>query len=165
MLFEWCDATKKETMKTTEFASSNLIYSVIVVYGHTSIWGSFSIFLIWGDLHIYLVQQEWKNFSANYTIIFISHSFGNEFCWSMYPVWPIATHIYKIRQQKEHQELSYCTWDMALRQLASLDCSCHFLQQFLSKQKFFQNSIPQTLEQGYLQSSFQDLLQPWQSCR
>jgi hypothetical protein len=67
-------------MKTTKFAGSDQTYSVIVVYGHTDIRGSFSIIQFGGIYIISLVQQEWKSFSANYTIILLSHPFGNELC-------------------------------------------------------------------------------------
>ncbi len=78
------DATKKATMKTTKFVGSNQTYSVIVVYGRTDIWRSFSIIQLGGIYIISIVQQEWKNFSANYTIILLSHPYGDEPCWSTY---------------------------------------------------------------------------------
>ncbi len=135
LLLEWCDATKKATMKTTKFTISNQTYSVIVVFGHIDIWRSFSIIQFGGIYIIFLVQQKWKSFNANYTIIFLFHPFGNEFCWSMYLVWPTITQINKTHQQKEHQEFSYSTWNKVLLQVAGLDCLCHFLPLFLSKQK------------------------------
>ncbi len=119
--------------------------SVVVVYGHNDIWKSFSIIQFGGIYIIFLVQQQWKIFSANYTIIFLSHLFGIDFYWNMYLVWPTAIQIHKICQQKEHQELSYSTWNTTLHQLANLDCSCHFLPQFLSKQKLLQDSVLKTL--------------------
>jgi hypothetical protein len=69
LLLEQCDATKKATMKTTEFAISNPTYNVIVVYGRIDVRKSFSIIQFGGIYIISIVQQEWKNFSANYTII------------------------------------------------------------------------------------------------
>jgi hypothetical protein len=51
LLLEWCDATKKATMKTTKFARSNQTYNAIVVYGHTDIRKSFSVIQFGGDLH------------------------------------------------------------------------------------------------------------------
>jgi len=69
LLLEQCDATKKATMKTTEFAISNPTYNVIVVYGHIDVRKNFSIIQFGGIYIISIVQQEWKNFSANYTII------------------------------------------------------------------------------------------------
>jgi hypothetical protein len=46
---------------------------VIVVYGCIDIIRSFSIIQFGGIYIISIVQQEWKNFNANYTIILLSH--------------------------------------------------------------------------------------------
>jgi hypothetical protein len=67
-------------MKTNEFVGSNQMYIVIVVYGRTDIQRSFSIIQFGGIYITFVVQQEWKNFSANYTIILLSHPYGNEPC-------------------------------------------------------------------------------------
>jgi hypothetical protein len=67
-------------MKTTEFVGSNQTYSVIVVYGRTDIQRSYSIIQFGGIYIIFVVQQEWKNFNANYTIILLSYPYSNEPC-------------------------------------------------------------------------------------
>jgi hypothetical protein len=48
LLLERCDATKKATKKTTEFAGSNQMYNVIVVYGRIDIQKTFPLFNLGG---------------------------------------------------------------------------------------------------------------------
>jgi hypothetical protein len=67
-------------MKTSKFLRSNQTYNVIVVYGQINIRRSFSIIQFGGIYIIFIVQQEWKSFGANYTIILLSHPYGNEPC-------------------------------------------------------------------------------------
>jgi hypothetical protein len=67
-------------MKTTKFVGSNQIYNVIMLYGHTNIRRNFSIIQFGGIYIIFIVQQEWKSLGANYTIILLSHPYGNEPC-------------------------------------------------------------------------------------